>query len=47
MIYERHNPNVCFLWPAIAIGLDVDGMLFFEAAWLWWAIGLGSKGEQA
>jgi hypothetical protein len=43
MIYGRNNPNVCFLLPTIAIGVDIDGRYFLEAGWLFWAIGLGDK----
>ena len=41
-MYARHNPNVCFIWPALAMGVDVDGRYFMEAAWLWWAVGIGA-----
>lgn len=40
-MYGRHNPNVCFIWPALACGVDRDGRYFMEAAWLWWAVGIG------
>lgn len=40
-MYTRHNPNVAFLWPALAIGVDADGRNFMEIAWLWWAVGIG------
>ena len=40
-MYARHNPNVCFVWPALALGVDIDGRFFFEAAWLCWAAGIG------
>jgi len=40
-MYTRHNPNVCFIWPALAFGVDRDGRYFMEAAWLWWAVGIG------
>lgn len=41
-MYARHNPNVCFILPALAIGVDVDGRYFMEVAWLCWAAGLGA-----
>ena len=41
-MYGRHNPNVCFIWPALAMGVDADGRYFMEAAWLWWAAGIGA-----
>jgi len=41
-MYGRHNQNVCFIWPALAFGVDRDGRYFFEAAWLWWAAGIGA-----
>lgn len=40
-MYGRKNPNVCFILPALAFGIDTDGRFFFEAAWLIWAIGVG------
>lgn len=39
--YLRTNHNVCFIWPALAIGIDKDGRYFIEAAWLFWAAGIG------
>jgi hypothetical protein len=42
-MYFRHNPNVCFLLPAIACGIDLDQRPFIEVAWLFWAVGLGSE----
>lgn len=43
MIYGRNNQNVCFLLPTFATGIDVDGRYFFEAAWLFYVIGIGDK----
>jgi len=40
-MYIRHNPNVCFIFPALAMGIDIDGRYFMEAAWLCWAVGVG------
>ncbi len=40
-MYARHNPNVLFVWPALAVGVDLDGRFFFEVAWLLWAVGVG------
>lgn len=42
MFYGRFNPNVCFILPAIAVGIDVDGLFFMEMAWLCWAVGVGN-----
>lgn len=39
-MYLRHNPNVIFIFPAAALGVDVDGRYFFEVAWLFWAVGV-------
>ena len=39
-MYGRYNPNVLFLIPAAAVGVDVDGRYFFEVAWLCWAVGV-------
>lgn len=41
-MYGRYNPNVVFIWPALAFGVDRDGRVFLEAAWLCWAIGIGA-----
>ncbi len=41
MFYTRTNPNVFFLFPAAAVGVDRDGRFFFEVAWACWAIGVG------
>lgn len=41
-MYVRENQKVVFLLPTLAIGVDTDGRYFFEAAWLHWAIGVGS-----
>jgi hypothetical protein len=41
MIYGRKNPNVVFIWPACAFGIDTDGRVFLEVAWLMWAFGIG------
>jgi hypothetical protein len=30
-----------FLLPTAAIGIDTDGLYFFELAWLCWAVGIG------
>ena len=43
MVYGRNNPNVCFLLPTMAIGVDVDGRYFFEIAMLFWVIGVGEN----
>lgn len=43
MTYLRHNPNVCFLWPSVAVGVDADGRFFMELGWLFWAVGLGAE----
>ena len=40
-MYIRHNPNVCFIFPALAMGIDIDGRYFLEFAWLCWAVGVG------
>lgn len=42
-MYGRFNPNVMFVFPALAVGIDVDGRVFIEVAWACWAIGIGSK----
>ena len=39
-MYGRYNPNVMFLLPTIAIGVDTDGRFFFEVAWFCWAAGI-------
>lgn len=39
-MYGRYNPNVMFLLPAVAVGVDKDGRFFLEAAWLCWAAGI-------
>jgi hypothetical protein len=39
-VYGRYNPNVMFLLPTAAIGVDTDGRYFFEVAWLCWAVGV-------
>lgn len=43
LAYYRTSQSVFFLFPAVAVGVDVDGRYFIEFAWLCWAIGLGSK----
>lgn len=43
MIYTRKSWNTFFLWPACAIGTDQQGLLFFEIAWLCWAVGFGEQ----
>lgn len=43
MFYTRHNPRVCFVWPTLAFGIDTDGRPFLEAAWLFWAAGIGAS----
>lgn len=40
--YTRTNQRVCFLWPSLAIGEDVDGRPFMEVGFLFWAVGLGT-----
>lgn len=42
IFYTRSNRSVCFLWPSLAIGLDVDGRPFMEVGFLTWAVGLGT-----
>lgn len=42
-MYSRINSSVFFIIPALAIGIDVDGRYFIEAAWLCFAVGLGDK----
>lgn len=39
-MYTRTNKKVFFVWPALAFGIDLDGRMFFEAAWGFWAVGL-------
>lgn len=39
-VYVRHNPNVMFLLPTAAVGVDTDGRYFLEVAWLCWAVGI-------
>lgn len=39
-MYVRHNPNVMFLLPTAAVGVDTDGRYFLEVAWLCWAVGI-------
>ena len=41
IFYGRTNYNVCFIFPAIATGVDIDGRVFFEIAWLFYAVGFG------
>lgn len=41
-MYLRTNTRVFFLLPACAVGIDLDGRVFFEVAWLCWAAGVGS-----
>lgn len=43
MWYGRHNPNVCFLLPTMAIGIDTDGRYFMEVAFLFFVLGIGDK----
>jgi len=43
--YIRTGENVLFLLPTAAVGVDVDGLFFFEIAWLCWAIGVGVRPE--
>lgn len=40
-MYTRTNTKVFFLFPAIAVGADIDGRYFIEAAWMFWAVGFG------
>lgn len=47
MFYTRCNQNVCFLLPTAAVGTDVDGRYFFEVAWLFFVVGLGTLEEEA
>ena len=42
MLYKRVSSNVFFIVPAIAVGVDTDGLFFFEIAWFNLAVGLGS-----
>lgn len=39
-MYMRTNERVFFLLPSIAVGTDVDGRYFIEAAWFNFAVGL-------
>jgi hypothetical protein len=39
-MYFRYNPNVLFILPAMAVGVDVDGRVFLEVAWLCMAVGI-------
>jgi len=38
--YTRNNPNVVFVLPALAIGIEEDGSYFIEVGWFCWAIGI-------
>lgn len=40
-MYSRLNRNVFFLLPAIAVGVDTDGLYFVEVAFLNVAVGFG------
>jgi len=42
-MYFRKSHSTLFLWPALAVGTDTNGMVFMELAWLCWSVGLGSK----
>lgn len=39
--YIRISRSVFFLFPTIAVGLDIDGRMFWEVTWLCVAIGIG------
>lgn len=41
MFYTRKSANTAFIFPALAVGTDGDGLPFIEIAWLCWAIGIG------
>ena len=43
MIYTRISRVVLFVWPALAIGIDINGLVFMELAWLNFAVGIGAK----
>lgn len=40
-MYIRKSERVFFLLPTVAVGVDMDGLFFFEVAWFVWAIGVG------
>lgn len=40
--YFRVNDRTFFLVPTIAVGVDVDGRFFMEAAWFNIAVGVGA-----
>lgn len=42
-MYTRVNSKVFFLLPTVAVGIDLDGRYFIEAAWLNFVVGFGDK----
>lgn len=42
-MYLRTNMDVFFMWPSLALGVDIDGQPFIEMAFAFWAIGIGDK----
>lgn len=42
LFYYRSSTHTFFLLPTVAVGTELDGRAFLEAAWLCWAIGVGS-----
>jgi hypothetical protein len=42
-MYLRTNRKVFFIFPALAVGEDIDGRYFIEAAWFFFAVGFGDK----
>lgn len=40
-MYYRVNTRVFFLMPTIAVGIDMDGRYFVEAAWFCFVLGFG------
>ena len=39
-LYTRVSNNVFFIFPSLAIGIDLDGTFFFEFAWFFFAFGI-------
>lgn len=44
-LYARQNSRVCFLLPTAACGIDEYGDYFFEIAWLFFVVGIGTNGD--